>query len=910
MEISLRPDGMLVFDGDADDDASLALGLLKGKSAQEEPSVQWLRRIVGDHVRRLVAASDDGTMPHGAALESCRPDSLQALAILSSVPPMPGGEYWTAVVLTDFLARVESSVAALAAKQGGDLLAAVASFGPGWRDMGKVSLHLAENKGDKSGARPFAFLATFVSRADAEGRAKHLPLSAALKAYASKPAALGRILAPLEAAAQDDKFLLSLLESRRIFQPCALSVGEAYSFLKGIAKYEESGLLVRTGRIWAKAPPKAKVSVSVGTKGGSLNARALCDFSVDVTINGEPLNEDDLAILANAHDGLVRIRGEWVEADQEKIQELLAKWKDAKRLMRDGLTMAQALRMLAGGDADSLAPAGGDDDACEVRATGELKELLRGLADRGGARSDATDLPNGLDAVLRPYQKNGVEYLLRTTGAGLGACLADDMGLGKTLQVLTLVDTWKRRGEIAPLPVLVVMPASLLTNWKAEAARFTPDLKVGVLHPSDAEYREVMSHAKFAKSAKFQDEKSLRELGGLCARQSECCETDGVEVEEYLKRFDLVLTTYGQFTRSENLRKLPFAAVIADEAQAIKNPGSGQSKALRSVVSPRRLALTGTPVENRMSDLWSIFDFINPGLLGSLKSFLSATGKSGDFSVVRRLTRPFILRRLKTDKTIIADLPDKTEIDVSTLLSQKQALLYARTVEELRQALEDVKGEGSTMKRKGLVLAYMLRFKQICDHPSLYLGTEAYKPEDSGKFVVLGERAAEVASRQEKMLVFTQYREMTGPLAEYLGSVFNREGLVLHGGTPVSKRGALVKAFQDPSGPPFFVLSVKAAGTGLNLTAANHVVHFDRWWNPAVENQASDRAYRIGQKRNVLIHKFVTYGTLEEKIDEMIKEKQSLADSLFADGGEKLVTEMSDAELMDLVKLDVSAVEK
>ena len=882
MEISLRPDGMLVFDGDADDDASRSLGLLKGKSAQEGATVQWLRRIVGDHVRRLVAASADGTMPQGAALESCRPDALQALAILSSVPPMSGGEYWTAEVLNDFFERVESSVSALAAKQDGDLLAAVASLGPGWRDVGKVSLHLAENKGDKSGARPFAFIATFVSRADADGRAKHLPLSAALKAYAVKPAALGRILAPLEAAAKDDKFLLSLLETRRIFQPCALSVGEAYLFLKGITKYEEAGLLVRTGRIWAKTPPKAKVSVSVGqSKGGSLNAYALCDFSVDVTINGEPLSEDDLAILANARDGLVRIRGEWVEVDHEKIEALLAKWKDAKRLMRDGLTMAQALRMLAGGDADSLAPGGGDDDACEVRATGELKELLRGMMDGGGR--GATALPNGLDTVLRPYQKNGVEYLLRTMEAGLGACLADDMGLGKTLQVLTLIDTWKQRGAITPLPVLVVMPASLLANWKAEAARFTPDLRVGVLHPSDAEYRGMG--------------KGERGMGNG-------------EWEGYLKRFDLVLTTYGQFTPSEKLRKLPFAAVIADEAQAIKNPGSGQSKALRSVVSPRRLALTGTPVENRMSDLWSIFDFINPGLLGSLKSFQSATAKSGDFSVVRRLTRPFILRRLKTDKTIIADLPDKTEIDVSTPLSQKQALLYARTVEELRQALEAVKGEGSTMKRKGLVLAYMLRFKQICDHPSLYLGTEAYTPEDSGKFTVLGERAAEVASRQEKMLVFTQYREMTGPLAEYLADVFGREGLVFHGGTPVSKRGALVKAFQDPAGPPFFVLSVKAAGTGLNLTAANHVVHFDRWWNPAVENQASDRAYRIGQKRNVLIHKFVTYGTLEEKIDAMIKEKQSLADSLFADGGEKLVTEMSDAELMDLVKLDVSAVEK
>ncbi len=901
---------MLAFDGKADANAVLSIGLLDSKNpSRDEPQVQWLRRLVGDHVRRLVAASADGAMPQGAALESCRPDALQTMAILASVPPMTGGEYWTADVLAGLFARIEAHVSALAVNCGGDLFAAAASLGPGWRDVGKVSLHLAENKGDKSGVRPFAFLATFVSRADADGRAKHLPLSAALKAYASKPAALGKILAPLEAAAKDDKFLLSLLESRRIFQPCALSVGEAYSFLKGITKYEEAGLLVRTGRIWAKTPPKAKVSVSVGqSKGGSLNAYALCDFSVGVTINGEPLSEDDLAILANARDGLVRIRGEWVEVDHEKIEALLAKWKDAKRLMRDGLTMAQALRMLAGGDADSLAPAGGDDDTCEVHATGDLKELLRGMMDGGGR--GATALPNGLDAVLRPYQKNGVEYLLRTMEAGLGACLADDMGLGKTLQVLTLIDTWKQRGAITPLPVLVVMPASLLANWKAEAARFTPDLKVGVLHPSDAEYREVMSHAKFAKSAKFQDEKSLRELGGLCVRQKERREADGVDVEKYVKPFDLVLTTYGQFTRSKQLRKLPFAAVIADEAQAIKNPGSGQSKALRSVVSPRRLALTGTPVENRMSDLWSIFDFINPGLLGSLKSFQSATAKSGDFSVVRRLTRPFILRRLKTDKTIIADLPDKTEIDVSTSLSQKQALLYERTVEELRQALEDVKGDGSTMKRKGLVLAYMLRFKQICDHPSLYLGTEAYKPEDSGKFVVLGERAAEVSARQEKMLVFTQYREMTGPLAEYLEGVFGREGLVLHGGTPVSKRGALVKAFQDPEGPPFFVLSVKAAGTGLNLTAANHVVHFDRWWNPAVENQASDRAYRIGQKRNVLIHKFVTYGTLEEKIDEMIKEKQSLADSLFADGGEKLVTEMSDAELMDLVELDVSAVEK
>lgn len=737
-DVCLRPDGMLAFDGIADSDGRYALALLAAKPSSGEPtSFGWLRRLAADHVRRIVAASADGTMPQGASLAACRPDALQTLAILSSVPPMNGCEYWSQESLSAFFERIENAIAGLAADHGGDLLAATATLGPGWRDVGKVSLHLAENKDDKSGTRPFAFLATFVSRSGDDGMAKHLPLSAALKVYAGKPAALSRILAPLETAAHGDKFLLSLLESRRIFQPCALSVGEAYSFLKGIGAYENAGLIVRTGRIWKSAPPKAKVSVSVGkSKTGAIGVNALCDFDVNVTLDGEPLTDEELALLATSGDGLVRIRGEWVEADHAKIDELLSRWKEAKRLMREGLTMAQALRVLAGGDTDSLSPSAGDDEMLELRATGELKDLLARLTNPANSGGEPTSLPPRLDPILRKYQKDGVEYMRRTISAGLGACLADDMGLGKTLQVLALIDIWKARGEIAPLPVL----------------------------------------------------------------------------------------------------------------------------------------------------------------------------KAQDFSVVRKLTRPFILRRMKTDKSIIADLPDKTEIDVSTALTRKQALLYERTVAELREALKGIDDDGAAMKRKGLVLAFMMRFKQICDHPSLYLGTGDWNPADSGKFVVLGERAEEVAERQEKMLVFTQYREMTEPLAEFLAGVFGREGLVLHGGTPVSKRGSLVKAFQDAGGPPFFVLSVKAAGTGLNLTAANHVVHFDRWWNPAVENQASDRAFRIGQKKNVLIHKFVTPGTLEEKIDAMIKEKQALADSLFADAGEKLVTEMSDDELLELVKLDATGV--
>lgn len=868
--MKLRPDGKLEIDGAEEDVGAALLALVKdSSSASGDVAVSWARNLAAEHIRRIVSASEDGGVPTEPIRERCRPDAMARLAILASVPPMVGGEYWRDDVLVSLFADIERALADAVDAFGADLLAFVQTLGAGWRDLGKVSLHLAENKGDKSGSRPFAFLATFVNRADSDGKVRHLPLSAALKAYATRPAALGRILAPLEAAAKDDKFLASMLETRRIFQPCALTVGEAYGFLKGIAGYEQAGLLVRTGRLWARNPPKAKVTLTVGkAPGGGLNGHALCEFDAAVTLDGETLTEEEVRLLAESREGLVRIRGEWVMADPTKIQELLAHWKEARRLVGDGVTMAQALRLLAGGGLDSLADEGGSDgESVEVRANGELKELLTALIH---PQSDEREQwTNGLGEILRPYQKAGVAYLRRTLSAGLGACLADDMGLGKTLQVLTLVAGWKQRGELSAEPVLIVMPASLLANWRAEAAKFTPDLRVGVIHPTDAKWRER------GKTA----------------------------AEDFVRGCDLVLTTYGQFTRMKELAKLPFYAVIADEAQAIKNPGSGQSKAVRSVASPRRLALTGTPVENRLTDLWSIFDFVNPGLLGGITAFRKATDKTGDYSVVRRLTRPFILRRLKTDKSIISDLPDKTELDVTTALSRKQALLYARTVEELRRALEETNGEGSTMRRKGLVLAYMLKFKQICDHPALYLGTDAYRPEDSGKFLVLGERAAEVAARQEKMLVFTQYREMCEPLADYLATVFGREGLVLHGGTPVATRGKLVREFQDPGGPPFFVLSVKAAGTGLTLTAANHVVHFDRWWNPAVENQASDRAYRIGQKRNVLIHKFVTPGTLEERIDEMIKAKQGLADALFADGGEKLVTEMSDAELMDFVRL-------
>ena len=380
---------------------------------------------------------------------------------------------------------------------------------------------------------------------------------------------------------------------------------------------------------------------------------------------------------------------------------------------------------------------------------------------------------------------------------------------------------------------------------------------------------------------------------------------------ERLAKFDLVITSYGSLLRLPWIEGIRWGVAALDEAQAIKNPGAKQTQATKKLDARVRIALTGTPVENRLSDLWSIFDFINPGLLGTDKAFTAftrrlANAEHNSYAPLRELVRPYILRRLKTDKSVIADLPDKTEVKAFCSLSAKQAALYQRAVKDLAAELEDAKGIG----RKGVVLAFLMRFKQICNHPSQWLGDAAWAEGDSGKFARLREIAEGIAAKQEKVLVFTQFREATEPLAAFLGSVFGRPGLVLHGGTPVAKRKGLVRRFQEDELAPFFVLSLKAGGAGLKLTPASHVGHFDRWWNPAVENQATDRAFRIGQSRNVLVHKFVCRGTVEDKIDQLIESKQQLVQDVLEGGAELQLTEMNDEELLRLVALDIHAAQQ
>jgi SNF2 family DNA or RNA helicase len=624
-------------------------------------------------------------------------------------------------------------------------------------------------------------------------------------------------------------------------------------------------------------PARPQVKATVGANSPSqVGMDALLDFRMEVTLDGEKLSSAEIKRLLAHSDGLALIRGKWVEIDHERLSRTLQQFEAVeRRAATDGLSFGEAMRMLAGAGIAGDETAGQAEVAWGQTVAGpRLAQTLAAL--RHPDALSRVDPGQSLAGTLRPYQQVGVQWLHLLAQLRLGACLADDMGLGKTIQILSLLLVLKNEAWNTPKPCLLVVPASLLANWAAEIARFAPSLKAIIVHPS--------------------------------AAPAETRTKDGAE---NLADVDLVITSYGFLARVPWLETTSWRLVVLDEAQAIKNPAAKQTKTVKLLRADARIALTGTPIENRLSDLWSIFDFINPGLLGSSKEFSSFVKRLADrphnpYGPLRDLVRPYILRRLKIDKNIIADLPDKTEVKTFCPLSRKQAALYQQAVNDLSDQLDDVDG----IQRKGIVLAFLMRLKQICNHPSQWLGDGSWAEEDSGKLARLRDITEVIAARQEKALVFTQFRETTTPLAAFLGSVFGQAGLVLHGETEVKKRKDLVRRFQEDENVPFFVLSLKAGGAGLNLTAASHVIHFDRWWNPAVENQATDRAFRIGQAKNVLVHKFVCRGTVEDKIDQMIESKQQLAGDFLSGAADMMLTEMKDEELLKLVTLDLSAAMK
>ena len=801
------------------------------------------------------------------------PQDLEAL--VADAPPMMGAEYLAAPVLRALWAELDAAFRAELEQSKQTLQDFLKRLHPAWNLVGRVHFNLAENRKDE--AAPFAFLATYTTRLSAHAKAQHLPLAQALREYsdAKNQARLLSLLVPVQRAAEHCAWLRAMLDAGEIFHPLRWTATEAYQFLIDVPRLEAAGIVVRTASAWRSGrPPRPQVRVTVGGKAPSLLGQdALLDFSMELTLDDEHLSAAEIKKLLAGTDGLQLIRGHWVEVDREKLGRMLDRFRNIERVAAaDGLPFAEAMRLIAGAGLNADAAAA-DTDWSQVVAGPWLAETLKGL--RGPEGLARVEPGAELKATLRPYQQAGLRWLYLLYRLGLGACLADDMGLGKTIQVLALLLVLKREdpGDDARTrrASLLVAPASLLANWAAEIERFAPSLTALIAHPS------AMPMAQ------------LRALDG-----------------EQLAHVDLVITSYGSLLRLPWLETVAWRVAVLDEAQAIKNPGAKQTRLAKKLVAQVRIALTGTPVENRLSDLWSILDFTHPGLLGSDKAFTTFARRLANaehYGPLRELVRPYILRRLKTDKSVIPDLPDKTELKAYCHLSPAQAALYQRAVKELAAELDNAEGIG----RKGVVLAFLMRFKQICNHPSQWLGDAAWAESDSGKFARLREIAEVIAARQEKVLVFTQFREATEPIAAFLGSVFGRAGLVLHGGTAVAKRQELVRRFQEDERSPFFVLSLKAGGAGLNLTAAAHVVHFDRWWNPAVENQATDRAFRIGQTKNVLVHKFVCRGTVEDKIDLLIESKLELVRDVLEGGAELLLTEMSDQELLGLVALDIHA---
>ncbi len=831
-----------------------------------------------------VAAAEAQAEPSGGA--STLPSEEELLQIVESSPPLSGLEYLNPSALAELWTALESFAGGEAARAGATIQDYLKTNNPLWNMVGRIVFHLAENR--KNEARPFGFLVTYATRLSAQAKPQFLPLGRAFGEFADTGDRQGllALLTPLQRAAEKSDLIRKLVESGEIFHPLAWTVRETGRFLDDIPLFASAGVMVRIPEAWQRhgRPPRPQVSVKLGDrKPAGLGLGALLDFSVELTLEGEALTAEERRQILAESSGLVLLRGKWVEIDREKISALLAFWE--KRREEDGgegLSFLEGMRLFAGMGRDGK-DAGPDAEArreWQNANAGEwLRPILAGLHSPEGIA--AVDPGPDFKATLRPYQSLGVAWLRFMHDLGLGACLADDMGLGKTIQALALLLLLRQRKNVeksdSSAPALLIVPASLVANWKAEITAFAPSLKVFYLHPSETPSATLALIANADKRT------------GMFA---------GI---------DLVITTYAMAHRLAWLKEVPWKFLILDEAQALKNPGARQTRAVKALQGRWRIILTGTPLENRLGDLWSLFDFLNPGLLGSEKVFSAyAKGRKDSqentYASLRALVRPYILRRMKTDKRIIADLPDKTEVRVFCPLGKTQATLYGESVREMAERLKETEG----MQRRGLVLAYLMRLKQICNHPSQWLGDQTYQNSESGKFLRLGALCEEIASRQEKILVFTQFREMTEPLAAFLAKIFSRPGLVLHGGTGVKKRREFVESFQREDGPPFFVLSLKAGGVGLNLTAASHVIHFDRWWNPAVENQATDRAYRIGQKKNVLVHKFVCQGTLEEKIDALIEDKKALAENILGGDGDRLITEMPDEELIRFVSLDLA----
>ena len=828
-------------------------------------SLDYWREFSGLFARKLYQTPDLEALRHRVKIPIVKAEFETHLA---RAPMMTGAEYLKEELFESQWTRLTEAFSQAIQSYEGSVAAFIRTYSPDVHLVGRVFFHLVENRDDEY---PFAFMATYTTRLNRQGKSKHLPLKHALAEYENDDEKLLELLTTVHVAEKRSPLMGELLETGELFHPLAWSAGEAFAFLKEIPIYEDSGILCRIPNWWKGKQSGVRLNFSLGDKKPSLAGMdAILSFNAQLFLGDVQISEAEARRLLAESEGLAFIKNRWVAVDHEKLSQTLDAYEKARVMMeKEGLSLRDAMRLqLMPEGFPGLSPQEIDHGISNGKW---LESVIGKLANPSLTPSVK---PNKLfTAKLRKYQQKGLNWLHFLHSLKLGACLADDMGLGKTVQVLGFLSIMKSDFQKTKKPghaTLLVIPASLISNWENEIKRFSPHIKFFVAHPSAGL------------------KKNRPPKGGKA-----------------LDQFDLVITTYALIQRYSWLQDHAWHYIILDEAQAIKNPGTKQSRAVKKLISTNRIIMTGTPVENRLSDIWSLFDFLNPGLLGNAGEFKRFSkdldrDPSG-YARLRNIISPYILRRLKTDKSVISDLPEKVEMKTYAPLAKKQVLLYGKLVQDIRESIMETEG----IQRKGLILSSLMKFKQICNHPDQYLGTGGFEEKESGKFQRLREICGTIYEKREKVLVFTQFKEMTQPLHDLLSTVFQREGLILHGSVAVGKRKKIIEQFQSSDYVPFMVLSLKAGGIGLNLTEANHVVHFDRWWNPAVENQATDRAFRIGQKKNVVVHKFLTKGTVEEKIDLMLEEKSRLSDEVIASTGDRWITEMKNDELLDMFKLSL-----
>jgi non-specific serine/threonine protein kinase len=779
---------------------------------------------------------------------------------IQNAPMMTGADYIDREFINTLWSRLNGAYAQIITGYDGSVADFFTTLNPSIHLAGRVYFHLVENK---NGDLPFAFMATYSSGMGRNGKPKHLPLKHALTEFDDNRDALLALLSTVYTAAEKSVFVKEMMDTGELFHPLALDSAEAFCFLKEIPVYEDSGILCRIPDWWNAGSIRSSLSISIGDSAPPrVGLDAMIDFKACILLGDMEITEDEARRMLEESEGLAFIKNRWVQVDHEKLKQAIEMYSSVSDLVGSGLALRDALRFqLNPGKIGGMTI----DGPIHSVTHGAWLESITDRLIKHDRLSPVTP-GNGFRADLRTYQKIGLNWLHFLDSLNFGACLADDMGLGKTIQVLAFLNTLRHRTP--KHPSLLIVPASLISNWLNEIERVCPDLNVAVVHP------------------------------GFTAN------TFHGTPEDYLGA-DLVITTYTLIQKYDWLHEPAWTYVILDEAQAIKNPGTKQTRAVKKLKAGNRIVMTGTPVENRLTDVWSLFDFLNPGLLGSMAEF-SRFSKSlaqhpEGYGRLRKLVSPYILRRLKTDESVISDLPDKVEMKSYASLTKKQIVLYEKAVRDLEHAVNSTEG----LQRKGIVLSYLMKFKQLCNHPDQLAGSGDFKEEESGKFTRLREICDVIYEKRERVLVFTQFKEITEPLQAFLETIFHARGLVLHGSISVNKRKSIIETFQQDTYCPFMVLSLKAGGVGLNLTKANHVIHFDRWWNPAVENQATDRAFRIGQNKNVVVHKFITKGTIEEKIDAMLTDKQELSDRVIAQSGETMITELDNSELINLFRLSL-----